>query len=271
MPQICLAASPSQRGIFLANWFTVNLDAIVAAHHGSWNETERTIMAYILANQQEVARSSVQAVAARTFTSPSSVMRLTKKLGFSGFAELKFFIRNSLDDGTSRAPVDRIELQRKDIDATLAHLGRVDLEPLVRAILDARSVFCLGTGFAQRNAIKEFSKSLLTNGIHSVVVPDLTELRVTLPMMQPGDVVVLASLSGNTPEYAELPDQLALRGVHTIAVTRLDNNIMAARSKWNIHYCATPIDADWHSGEFHSFVGLTIALDYLVRYVMNCR
>lgn len=249
----------------------MDLDSVAAAHHGAWNETERSILAYLLQHQREVAESSVHRVAERTFTSASSVMRLTKKLGFSGFAELKYFIRTSLAEASPGEGVDLLAAQREDLEATMAQLERVDLEPIVRRIHESSAVYCLGTGFAQRTAVSEFSKSLLTNGKSSSVIPDLTELRVGLPMMKPEDLMVLVSLSGDTPDYAEIPQMLALRGIPTLAVTRLSSNRMSAQSQWSVHYCASPITLPWHPGPFYSFVGLNLTLDHLVRRYMIYR
>lgn len=249
----------------------MDLDSVVAAHHGAWNETERGILSYILSHQQEVAGSSVQAVAQRTFTSTSSIMRLTKKLGFSGFAELKYFLRSCLAEAEPEAGTDLLAAQREDLQSTLEHLERVEIEPIIQRIHEAGSVYCLGTGFAQRTAVSEFSKSLLTNGRSSSVIPDLTELRVGLPMMRTGDLMVLVSLSGNTPEYARIPQMLAARGIPTLAVTRLGGNQMATDARWNVHYSASPVTLPWHPGPFYSFIGLNLALDYLVRRYMSYR
>lgn len=244
---------------------------MVAAHSGSWNETERTILSYLLNHQSEVMQLSVQAVAAKTYTSPSSVMRVSKKLGFSGFAELKYYLRAQSAGEQPEKPCSRVELQAQDIKATIQGLYHQDLEPLAQQILDAGTVYCIGTGMAQRNAMIEFSKSLLNNGIRAVEISDLTEFLLVVPLMQPTDLVVLASLSGETKEYVEIPQRLALRGIPVVAVTRQGMNSMAKAARWNLQYSATPIHAEWHSGSYYSFVGLSIVLDYLVRYLMDCR
>ena len=74
----------------------VDLQELVNAHQNRLSDTEREILAFMLNNEQFVADSTISALAHKTFTSTSSIIRLTKKLGFSGFAELKFFVKNSL-------------------------------------------------------------------------------------------------------------------------------------------------------------------------------
>ncbi|MDO4927958.1 MAG: MurR/RpiR family transcriptional regulator [Corynebacterium sp.] len=248
-----------------------DFDSLVAAQASNWNETERQILSYLLANQRTVSTMSVQAVAAATYTSPSSVMRVSKKLGFSGFAELKYYLRSQIAGQQVAVPRSRLELQAQDIQSTIAHLRQQDFDPLAQHILDAGTVYCIGTGMAQRNALREFAKSLLNNGIRAVQISDLTEFLLVVPLMQPDDVVVLASLSGETKEYVDIPERLKLRNIPLLAVTRTGPNRMAQAARWNVQYSATAIQAEWHPGKYYSFVGLSIVLDYLVRYIMDCR
>lgn len=248
-----------------------DFDSLVAAQSEKWNDTERQILSYLLANQQEVTTKSVQAVAAETYTSPSSVMRVSKKLGFSGFAELKYYLRSQVEGGKIAVPRSRVDLQLQDINATLASLQRQDFDLLAQHILDAGTVYCIGTGMAQRNAMREFAKSLLNNGIRAVQISDLKEFLLVVPLMKPTDLVVLASLSGETKDFVDIPARLSLRNIPLLAVTRQGKNRMGSSARWHLQYAASPMQTEWHSGPYYSFVGMSIVLDYLVRYIMDCR
>lgn len=249
----------------------MNLESIVASTQGTWNDTERDILTYLLAHQAEAADSSVQQIAQRTYTSTSSVMRLAKRLGFSGFAEMKYFIRTSLREVAERDAPDPVATQRHDLLATLDHLEATAMEPIVRRLYESNAVYCLGTGSSQRLAASEFAKSLMANGKQATVITDLTEMKVSLPMMGANDTLVIISLGGTNPDFVEIPRAASLRGVPTLAVTRLSSNPLAAASRWNVHYCSTALHPSWHIGEYHSLIGLNVALDYVIRAYMEYR
>jgi len=49
--------------------------------------TEKAIIDYILKNPEETSRLTIYKLAEKTYTSPSSIIRLCKKNGYSGFKE----------------------------------------------------------------------------------------------------------------------------------------------------------------------------------------
>ncbi|MCP3424872.1 MurR/RpiR family transcriptional regulator [Rothia sp. AR01] len=249
----------------------MNLESVVASRHEKWNDTERAIMSYVLANQDRVVESSVQAVAHSTFTSPSSVMRLTKKLGFSGFSELKYFLRHSRSAPTSEV-ADLVAAQRRDVEGTLAQLERADLGPVLHRMQRARTVYCYGTDFSSRTAAQELSKALLINGTSTVMVPGVKELKASLPAMDPEDLLVLISGGDGMPAQAELAELFLLRSLQTLAITRLGDRERSYNPEWMLHYCASPLGRVGGSESYYSWIGLNVVLDYLVRrYVMHLR
>lgn len=100
-------------------------------------ETEEKVLNYMIENIDEVNKMGVRGVAKNNYTSTSTIMRLAKKLGYSGFLELQYnllaltksdmkeginessFIDglniNSLLNGTSREAIDEfIDILFKD-------------------------------------------------------------------------------------------------------------------------------------------------------------
>lgn len=249
----------------------MDLESLIISTHVTWNDTEQEILHYLLNNKEEASRSSVQHIAQRSYTSTSSVMRLAKKLGLSGISELKYVMRNSLQESKKPHDYDSFNLQKQDIEATLAHLDSMTLEPIAQRIIDSATTYCLGTGTSQRLAASELAKSLMNNGQQASVLTDLKEAQICINMMKPEDTLIVISLSGSHPDYASLISAASVRGVPTLAITRLGNSPLSAAARWNIHYCSTPLPAPWHLGNFYSLVGLSIATDYLIRSIMNLK
>lgn len=246
----------------------MDLQELVNAHQNRLSDTERDILAFMLVNEQFVADSTISALAHKTFTSTSSIIRLTKKLGFSGFAELKFFVKNSLLDSSQETP-DFLENGRKDILKTYEGLQNTDFEPILRKISQARTIYCYGTGFAQRTAIQEFSKSMLACGKFTHVIPASSEFRGSIGVMGPEDLVIIASLSGETASALPTVRALAARKVPLIAITALGVNSISALADYSLHYDSTPTLAPGHKEPYHSFVCLSVLLDYTVRQYLQ--
>ncbi|MEX3609444.1 MurR/RpiR family transcriptional regulator [Rothia sp. LK2588] len=242
----------------------MDLESLVNAHQQQFSQTEREILAFMLNNEQFVADSTITSLAHRTFTSTSSIIRLTKKLGFTGFAELKYFVKNSLAEA---APVntDFIASGARDINKTLSDLTQRDLTEVVEKIHRARTVYCFGTGYAQRNAVQEFAKSMVACGKFTHVIPAKNEFIGSVQAMGEQDVVILVSLSGSTESVMETVRTLSLRKVPMIAITGAGINPMSHLADFSLHYETTPTRLPGHKTPYHSFVALTVLLDYLTR------
>ena len=242
----------------------MDLQELVNAHQNRLSDTERESLAFMLNNEQFVADSTISALAHKTFTSTSSIIRLTKKLGFTGFAELKFFVKSSLAGG-AKPNTDFLESGRLDILKTYEGLMAMDFEPILSKIENANTIYLYGTGFAQRNAIQEFSKSMLACGKFTHVIPASSEFRGSIGVMRPDDLVIIASLSGETESAIPTVKALAARKIPMIAITALGVNSLSAAADFSLHYESTPTITSSHKEPYHSFVALTVLLDYLVR------
>ncbi|MDO4898985.1 MAG: MurR/RpiR family transcriptional regulator [Rothia sp. (in: high G+C Gram-positive bacteria)] len=242
----------------------MDLQELVNTHHHRLSETEGEILAFMLNNEQFVADSTISALAHKTFTSTSSIIRLTKKLGFSGFAELKFFVKNSLLS-TTDPNADFLESGRADILKTYDNLVNTDFSKICEKIFTARTIYCYGTGFAQRNAISEFAKSLLACGKFTHVIPASSEFKGSTGVMTPDDLVIIVSLSGETETALDTVKNLAARKVPMLAITAPGVNTISSAADISLHYEATPTVTTFHRTPYHSFVALSVLLDYTVR------
>lgn len=246
----------------------MDLQSLVNAHQHRFSETEREILAFMLENEEFVAESTISSLAHKTFTSTSSIIRLTKKLDFSGFAELKYFVKNSLANAQPKNP-DFVSSGKDDILKTLQNLEHTDLTPILEKIHQAKTVYLFGTGYAQRNAIQEFAKSLLACGKFTHVIPAKSEFAGSTSVMTAQDVVVIVSLSGNTDSVVETVRALSLRKIPMVAVTAQSVNFMASTADHALHYESTPTRLPASKNAYHSFVALSVLLDYVVRQYMD--
>ncbi|HFI0646584.1 TPA: MurR/RpiR family transcriptional regulator [Streptococcus suis] len=69
------------------------LEKLVAKHQKSFGDLDRQIVKYMLNNKEALRDLSITDLADATYTSKSTVLRLVKKLGFSGYSEFKYNLR----------------------------------------------------------------------------------------------------------------------------------------------------------------------------------
>ncbi|MDK6688151.1 MULTISPECIES: MurR/RpiR family transcriptional regulator [Aerococcus] len=70
------------------------------------SDTEKSILYYLKENQNILLNLRINDVAKANFTSPSTVFRLAKKIGFSGYKELMYYLSN-LSEGGNLHSIDR--------------------------------------------------------------------------------------------------------------------------------------------------------------------
>lgn len=83
------------------------------------NRVERTVLNYCLRAPEKVSEMTADELASQTYTSQATISRMAKKLGFTGFQEFKFSLKNYQT------------LERKS--STQASLG---LSPLIKQMID---------------------------------------------------------------------------------------------------------------------------------------
>ena len=84
------------------------------------NKGDNEILSYCVRNNQRISEMKVQDVAEELYTSPASMIRFCKKLGFSGFSEFKAALKLELfqahdSGGKENRSVDFL----KDVQKTL--------------------------------------------------------------------------------------------------------------------------------------------------------
>lgn len=199
------------------------------------SNTEASIAGYICAHPEEAARLTVRELADRTYTSPSSVVRLCRFVGFDGYREFRQELllevhtlgevashREAELDGTATIPELIDSITRRNIQCledTRRLLDAGDVAACVDLLRRARSILLFGIGASlcvARDAYLKFLRvdkpCVLNDDWHS----QLLQARNGTAE----DVAIIFSYSGQTAEMIECAQELKKNGVPAIAVTR---------------------------------------------------
>ena len=205
----------------------------------------RRIASYLQENYSEVAAMTAMALAAKTQTSPATVVRFCYSLGFDGFSDLKSFL-----DKNTREPcaglydlldTDPARLIRQKVcDLHQNVIGAADrvnddelYETVANVLLHAPHILIFGNGGS--GCIARCAYDLfLQVGIHCNFVADPVFELLEIKSLQPGDVIFMISHGGQLSNIYENLRCAKNAGITTIGITGRENNPLSAYLDYRI-------------------------------------
>ncbi|MCL6446045.1 MAG: MurR/RpiR family transcriptional regulator [Alicyclobacillus sp.] len=195
-------------------------------------ESEAKIAEFILEHPAEFVNLTVQELAQRSGGSPAAVVRLWKSLGFDGYHDFKLRVASDLQ---SRVLDDYVELTAgssfgtilhsiedshiQSIQNTLRLLKESDVQEAAQMLMQAKRTLTFGVG-ASGVVAGDFAQKLLRVGFPVHAATDFHTAAVVAAQLEPGDVLVAVSYSGQTSDVYEVAEIAHRNGVNVIAITR---------------------------------------------------
>ena len=202
-------------------------------------DREQAILNFLLDNAEDARGLRIRKVAERFDVSESMIVKLAKRVGFSGFRELKAHLT---DYGTSSVAILYEEVKPSDDAAAIVRkLFRASMQALEEtlAILDlqqfekAADLFYLaktrdiygsgGSAAIARDAAHKF----LRIGIRCACYEDAHLMAMSAATLTPDDVVFAVSHSGQSAVVLEAVRVAKARGVPVIALTSYQHSRIA--------------------------------------------
>lgn len=244
----------------------MKLQYLIQQHQAELSELDRGILNYILSHGDTVLSMGIVELSEQVHVSKSSILRLTKKLSFSGYSEFKYFLRHQQEQATTISQQKTIfEKQQEDIFATLNYVKTVDLAALNRLFDRSKTIYCYPTGFSQKKALEEFSKMMLSMEKRVIVLPNKTEFDMVMPMITAEDCVIIASLSGETENVKENLTTFAIRQIPVLTLSAPGDNYFARHSTFHLTYYCDFFQIGRKKIPSQSLIGLSCLIDYLIR------
>ncbi len=141
----------------------MTLQQVIEQFGGQLTRTDRKVVEELLANPREGAFLSLPELALRADVHPTSAVRLAKKLGYSGYPELRSQLQTELLDVPPPAERVRERLAHMSggailsalVESEIAALQRLphlidqrDIEDTARAVMKARRIYVFGRNHA---------------------------------------------------------------------------------------------------------------------------
>jgi RpiR family glv operon transcriptional regulator len=232
----------------------------------SFSNTEYSLIEYILSAKRKMLTMQTSELAAETYTSPASVTRLAKKLGFSGFNELKYSLKAELEEQES-IKIDSWELLQNDIKKTINLISETNLLLVNKLIADSEQIFVFATDWGERNATELLIRNFMSVGVYLIDVPSITEFRWIAETISPDALVIVVSFSGENTEVTEISTLIQLKGAKIISITPLTKNHLSSITANNLYYHPSELAKISNNpyAEYNMFTTLHIVMDALFR------
>lgn len=205
-------------------------------HEDKLNDTDDQIAEYINQNQEKFCSQSIQKSAEILFTVPNTLVRFSKKLGYEGFSDMKHELKNENSSFTIEGYKEEFNI----LDNITKTMDSVDIDAINKAcrkILETRNTYCIGMG----DSI--YYTELLRNnlrciGIKAEYFQHRHDMIYSMRNIESKDVVVVISVSGETPQLIEAVNTAKERGAYIISITNVSINTIAELSNINLHFFA---------------------------------
>jgi len=246
-----------------------------------FSEAEREIAGYVLERREQVLGMTIGQLAAASYASNPTIVRLCRKLGVSGFREFKIVLASELERSAGIEDVDaNVPFGLKESAETIA--GRIadltqatvregsqllqgpDLDAAAALLDSAKQVYLFATGDSMVRALSFQGKLLKVNRL----------VHVTHLMQEQGyyaynagieDCAVFITYHGQQSGYAEYAATMKQNGVKLIAITANSEGTLA-----DLCDLVLPLPLSEDPISKIATFSSQIAIDYVLNVLYSC-
>lgn len=202
----------------------MKIDNIVEEKFNNLNDLDKIIWDYIRQNKSSIKNTSIQELAKKCQVSHTRILDFTRKIGLDGYSELKYIIKNELTNDSD----DIEEVENKFLEALQDrsnNLRKIDFTKHCQMIYEARKIFIFCSGEIQLNIGMELKRTLALSKKLAFIVEgyDITELYYLIYKLQPNDLFILITHSGENKTVIEVANALKELKIHTIGICANSN------------------------------------------------
>ena len=244
----------------------MRVDELLNMYYDELSDNEKYVCHYLTGHYEECGRKTVEEFAADCNVSRTLLIRFAKKLGLSGYSELKARIR--IERRESEPNVEGLlQTMTDSYHKMMEDLIKKNLTNLFAKMYHADRVFVYGSGSSQSRAASEMKRIFLP--AKEMIHLHGHDLSGTLKkIVKPEDLVVVISLSGESDMVVELAKALRVSNVPAVSITRLKSNTLASLCEENLYINSIRIPVTYDM-EYETSSPYFILIEYLYLSYQN--
>ena len=211
--------------------------ARVELYQDKLSRTEREISKYILQHEDSISDYSVHALADITHTGVASIVRLSKTLGYSGFADMKHQIQQGRiladnhdigvesQDDISQVKQKVLQFSQASLKKCIHDLDVQDLAKVSHVAAHAKKILVIGAGAS--SGVAQAVSSLFTSmGLFAVSPSDALIQARYAAHLDVGDVLFALSYSGYSKDVGDAILYAHFSGATVILITAYKDSLL---------------------------------------------
>lgn len=240
---------------------------------------EICIADFILKAGIKIENYSTRNLAESTYTSPATVIRFCKRLGFTGFEEFKVSLIKEInylnqqsgkidanfpflkDDTVMKAANNISHLYIDTIQDTMSLVNYNSIQKALTLIKysDCISIFSAGTALNQAESFKE---KMMKIGKRVSISNNLNYQLYEAGCLTSRDVAIIISYSGETEKMIEIAKECKKRAVQIIVITSFGENSLSQYASCKL-LLSTKESLFQNLGDFSIHISVNLILDIL--------
>ena len=221
------------------------------------SKSDRKIIACIRAHLMDIPRMTISEIAHASGTAEATCTRFVRKMGFAGLADFKAALAKEgaefgryLSRGNIRSGETARETAHKLLSSNMVALEKTldiicdeTIDTCAGHLIRARRIAFIGLGSSGIIAQDSYFK-FLRIGMSCIAPCDNHTMRMITAIMEPNDVIVAISHSGETAEILTLVDIARARGLKILALTEHHPSRLRRAADVSLTYIAaeTPLE-----------------------------
>lgn len=176
--------------------------------------SEENLLDFIEKNFEKIPKYSVLRLCEEAYSSQATVNRVCKKLGFSGFSELKFSILEDLEKMNNS--------KNSHVNTTIFYIDNINFNEIncvIEALKKNRKILLYGLGASQITAAY-FQRQLLYLGFQAIMISEEKMMEAFEDF-----IILIISSSGETPRIKHIAKNMRNLNRIVIAVTKKDSSL----------------------------------------------
>lgn len=203
----------------------MRLEDLINTNYDHLNENDMEIWNYIKQHRKLCELLSIDDLASRCHVSRTTILRFAKRLGLKGYAELKVYLR--IDNANCEEHQSGLELVYHKYKSYMNEIKDRDFTNVIELIRNAENAYVYGTGSIQNNVAMEIKRSFLFVDKLFFNITSATESYIYPEVINPQDMIIMISYSGENVQMLEFAKKLKTKGVPIVSITATRDNTLA--------------------------------------------
>lgn len=244
------------------------LDEAINQHFKRLNDNEQVALTFITNHKAHCSGLTLTELSKECSVSSSFIMRLTQKLGYTGFSEFKYQLKQE-SKLLDQQPTTIIETIQNDLAETLRLMSSRFFNDLPQLLDQARTIYTYGSGYGQRTILAEFRRGMIHCNKFVIDLPTSKEVHLNARRMEKGDLIFIVSMSGDVPNIEQDLNILKSNEVTVISITQFQTNLLASLATQPLYLQSTPMLNINPKNTYTSYTTLCLLLDTIVKFYLS--